>query len=136
MKMTNEQIQTILDGAPDGATHIEVIEDEPNEYWMLNSDECLWHWHKNPKDPNRTWRIGIPELTVENIHDLSDLREILELRREVEWLKSQQSEVAARAVEDAVMNTPTHRMKVDERLYHSQRALLDYANQLREQGNE
>lgn len=93
MKLTNEQIQVILDGAPEGATHVEVIEDEPNEYWMLDSDECLWHWHKNPKDPNRTWRIGIPELTVENIHELSDLREIITLRHDVERLKAERDSV-------------------------------------------
>lgn len=87
MKLTTEQIKQILDGAPEGATHVEILEDEPSEYWLLDSDELLWHWHKNPKDPNRTWRIGIPELLVENIHDLSDLREILTLRQRVKELE-------------------------------------------------
>lgn len=89
MSLSTEEIQTILDGAPDGATHVEIVEDDLNEYWMLDSDECLWHWHKNPKDPNRTWRIGIPELPVENIQSLENLREILTLRQEVERLKAE-----------------------------------------------
>ena len=89
MNLTNEQIEQILADAPEGATHVEVIEDEPSEYWMLDSEDMLWHWHKNPKDKSRAWRIGIPELPVENIQSLSDLNEILTLRQRVKELEAQ-----------------------------------------------
>lgn len=129
MKMSNEQIQAILDGAPEGWTH----------YCTRNR----WYFKRDGNtDYLRLWVTEIDGWSVvlasKNrwLERRERLEEILGLRQEVERLKAQQSEVASRAVEDAVMNTPTHRMKVDERLYHSRKALLDYANQLRGKGNE
>lgn len=132
MKLTNEQIKAILDVAPDGATHY-----TSTAYLRYDSRSWVW-WSEVANDWCfvRDESLGWAQHLSGYHGSLSDLREILELRQEVGRLKAQQSEVAARAVEDAVMNTPTHRMKVDERLYHSQKALLDYANQLREQGYE
>ena len=43
------------------------------------------------------------------------------------------AEIKAQAVEDAVRNTHTHRIHGEVRLYHCQSALLQYANQLRQQ---
>lgn len=96
MILTIEQIKEILAGAPDGATHVEIIEDEPNEYWLLDSETCLWHWHKNPKDPSRTWRIGISELTVENIQSIENLRTILAQHEEIERLRAELTEYKTR----------------------------------------
>jgi len=88
--MTNEQIaelKRIVDGAPNGATHVEIIEDEASEYWLLDSETNLWHCHKDPSDPNRAWRIGIPELTVESIHSIENLRTIIAQHEEIERLR-------------------------------------------------
>lgn len=129
MKLTNEQIKAILDGAPEGWTHYCT---RNRQYFRRdgNSDR-LFVWIVGTE----SWSAPLDNRT-RWLERRERLEEILELRQEVERLKSQQSEVAARAIEEAVMNTPTHRMKVDGRLYHSQRALVDYANQLREQSDE
>jgi len=86
--LTIEQMREIVDGAPNGATHVEIIEDEASEYWLLDSETNLWHWHKDPSDPNRAWRIGIPELTVENIHSIENLRTIISQNEEIERLRN------------------------------------------------
>jgi len=87
--LTIEQMREIVDGAPDGATHVEIIEDEASEYWLLDSETNLWHWHKDPSDPNRAWRIGIPELTVENIYSIENLRTIIAQHEEIERLREE-----------------------------------------------
>ena len=92
--LTIEQMREIVDGAPNGATHVEIIEDEASEYWLLDSETNLWHWHKDPSDQNRAWRIGIPELTVENIHSIENLRTIISQNEEIERLREQRNSLA------------------------------------------
>ena len=43
------------------------------------------------------------------------------------------AEIHAEAVERAVSKTPEHKIKVDNRIYHSQRALLDFAAAIRQE---
>ena len=43
------------------------------------------------------------------------------------------AEIRAEAVERAVSKTPEHKMKVDNRIYHSQGALLDFAAAIRQE---
>jgi len=43
------------------------------------------------------------------------------------------AEIRAQAVESAIKATPTHKMVVDNRLYHSQSALLQYAARIRQE---
>lgn len=102
MKLTNEQIQQILDGAPEGEQYI---------------------------------NIPVAGGLTHKAHRIDDLREILTLRQEVEWLKSQQSEVAARAVEE-ILNWDHSYIQTEEgRFAYYDDAIESYANQLREQGN-
>lgn len=134
MNLTNEQIQAILDSCKrlhtNDADEIDEFIEGCFDFGGLQGlfSEIL------------TLRQEVERLKAErdSVCHLNDSlsAELSHLCQEVERLKAQQSEVAARAVEDAVMNTPTHKMKADERLYHSQRALLGYANQLREQDDE
>lgn len=120
MKLTNEQIQQILYGAPEGWTHY--CTRNRKHFRRDGNSDMLFVWIVGTE----SWSVPLDNRT-RWLERRERLEEILELRQEVERLKAQQSEVASRAVEDAVMNTPTHR--IGERLYHSRRSLLDYANQ-------
>ena len=68
--LTSEQIQAILDGAPIGATHV-------------GCDGDLWKIRKGKAEVliNEDWYRSKP---CEPLNSLSDLREILSLRQEVE----------------------------------------------------
>lgn len=101
MNLTNEQIRAILDGAPKGVRGYNIEEShEGYSYYFVS------------------------------ILDLDLLRETLTLRQEVERLKAQQSEVAARAVESSLDwlndNYPNACQPACGLLQH-------YASQLREQ---
>lgn len=140
MTLTNEQIQAILDGAPDGATHCTDTVPSMNLYAKV---EHLGGFYVSLSNRWESYPI------YAGIHLLSDLREILTLRQEVERLKAQKTEVAARAVESAV-ELYTHKWSNDEELnkvgidilrrgigYIYPEGLLEYAKQLREgEGDE
>lgn len=82
--MTNEEIKKILDEAPDGATHVAWNGD----YWYLNEGY-------NPKVylPNRDeWFLVV---LTHPVQELTDLKEILELRQEVERLQQRNAELEA-----------------------------------------
>lgn len=81
-KLTNEQIRSILDGAPEGATHYQ------STTWLrYNGSNWLW-W----SIAESGWRhVNADSLGwAENLNgphgNLDDLREILSLRQEVERL--------------------------------------------------
>lgn len=72
MQLTNERIQAILDGAPEGATHV----DPDGDYWAFyEGNKYLW---------TNTWDFCCADYPL---RDLDDLREILQLRQEVEKLR-------------------------------------------------
>lgn len=82
-KLTNEQIQEILDGAPEGATHVDYFEADP---MYLKMDGCKW----NQYDGEEWFYAEEEELRLYfDFHNLDDLREMLELRQEVERLKAE-----------------------------------------------
>lgn len=79
MKLTTEQIQAIVDGAPDGATRVSMSIWTQNVYFkevvpqgvkMFSPVFNQWEWVRDI-----AW--------LRNLKSLSDLREILELRQEV-----------------------------------------------------
>lgn len=130
MNLTNEEIRAILDGAPEGSPYVNVT-NQFGAIYLNGSGET---------------------------HVISDLREILTLRQEVErlkvevesknhdkieavkkartqWaredvasIKKRESEVAARAVEKAVRK---YRMRLLDGPDIYSDALIEYANQLR-----
>lgn len=84
MKLTNEQIEQILDGAPDGATHCFDYGD-----YFKHGDPFALVW-----DEKGAW-FASAMCKKDVTHNLSDLREILELRQEVEQLQQRNDELAA-----------------------------------------
>lgn len=77
MKLTNEQIEAILDGAPEGATHYTGYP-KPSYQKADGNRAMQWvdgEWYKMSSDTQ--------------LHSLDDLREILELRQGVERLRNQ-----------------------------------------------
>lgn len=105
--LTNEQIQEILDGAPEK----NYLSLEPTHYDAHNGDYfILWVGtesgaHSEVWDGNE-WVEDEGSKPVFPV-PLYSYREILTLRQEVERLKAQQSEVAARAV--AELKREVHR---------------------------
>lgn len=80
MKMTNEEVKKILDGAPEGATHYTIIS---TQAFYFKDDQYGFFFHDDKK-----WRLDyVGDFGV--TESLSDLREILELRQKVERLKAQ-----------------------------------------------
>lgn len=77
MKLTNEQIQEILDGTPEGATHVNCYEGDC-VYLCMNGWMWLQYTGKDWFDVNEE-----PLMHYIGFNNLSDLREILELRQEV-----------------------------------------------------
>jgi hypothetical protein len=82
MKLTNEQIKEILDGAPDGATHVQTVDGE-NQYFV---NDCFEFYSCESAD-----LFDINDIV--DIHALSDLAEILKLRIENEQLKAQVEQI-------------------------------------------
>lgn len=85
MNLTTEQIKAILGGAPDGAIAITIRghgDDKYNEHVYIDEKR-----HVFEGDKITYTRSCSPT------HMLSDLREILELRQEVEWLKQSHDDV-------------------------------------------
>lgn len=87
MKLTNEQIEQILANAPDGATHFCVLQYDFTEVYIrindastytLDTDGILWRYVKDLELDG-----------MYSIHNLSDLQEILTLRKRVEELEAQ-----------------------------------------------
>ena len=72
--MTNEQLREIINNAPEGATHV----DDVNEYWSLTTDQNKT-WVKN-----RGWIVL--NANGYSFRSLADLREILALREQNEKL--------------------------------------------------
>lgn len=79
MKLTNEQIEQMLDDAPEGATHI----DEDERYWRFevrNGQSFLdvfeWYWQEM-------------NACLSEMFSLENLREILALRKELEQTKKE-----------------------------------------------
>lgn len=68
MKLTTEQIEAILDGAPDGATHV----DFEGDYIFVNKTTNHLQWVGEPHPSN---------IINFDIKDLSLLREIISLRK-------------------------------------------------------
>lgn len=129
MRLTNEQIQSILDGAP---------EDEWTHYCTRNR-----HYYKRDGNTDRmfvwlggtkVWSVPLMD-AVRWLERRERLEEILELRREVEWLKAQQSEVAAEHIEYACRQYSIGVDVAGQGMFDMVplTQLLDYANQLREQ---
>ena len=71
-ELTNKQIQQILDGAPEFATHY-----IDSSYWCIDEVQTV-HWNGKNWDERLMWSYKINSLT--------DLREILTLRQAVERL--------------------------------------------------
>lgn len=154
MNLTNEQIQRILNGAPDGATHY-----QSTTYLRYDSNSWVW-WSEVENDWCfvRDESLGWAQLLGGHHGSLSDLNEILTLRQEVgrlkvevesvnhdiieavkkartQWaredvasIKKRESEVAAQAVEDAVKKYKLPSFAGPDIFSDG---LLDYANQLR-----
>ena len=84
MNLTTEQIEQILDGAPEGATHVEHTGLNSTAYlFMPRGDGSHKIW------VNERW-FSSDSRRIEQcwpIHALSDLREILTLRQRVEELE-------------------------------------------------
>src|SRR5690554_6020665 len=84
--LTTEQIEKILDGAPEGATHVEIVEysDNPEtlEFLMYSND----YWHERDRG---AWVVDSSGriCCYADIRSLSDLREILALRKRVQELE-------------------------------------------------
>ena len=116
MTLTTEQIQAILDGAPDGATHW----DSNSEYWQLTYSDCLVY---KPIRGILTWVYSSP-VGLKWFSRLSDLREILKLRQEVEGLKIQHAEVIETSLDWLNLNYPNACQPACGLLQH-------YANKLR-----
>ena len=83
MSLTNGQIKQIIDGAPDGATHVATYIDDmylrkdvPLGMELFSPILGKWEWCKDAT-------------ILRNAKDLSDLAEILALRERVERLESQ-----------------------------------------------
>lgn len=123
MILTSKQIQAILDGAPEGATHIDI----EGDYWVMQETQAQFWCDKFD------WSYAEPQ---EPLHSLSDLREILTLRQEVECLKAQQSEVAAQAIEGAAKDLSSLITAPPGKYSVTVLKLKEIANQLREQGDE
>ena len=87
--MTNEEIKKILDGAPEGATHY-----QSTTYLRYDSKSWLW-W----SEAVSRWcfvrdeSIGWAQVLSGHHGNLDDLREILELRQEVERLQQRNAEL-------------------------------------------
>lgn len=101
MKLINEQIQAILDGAPDGATKCATYIDTmyfksaiPHGLKLYNPFVDKWQWVHDCS-------------MLRNLRDLSGLREILELRQEIERLEQREQELAATvdALQEAMYKT-------------------------------
>lgn len=69
MKETKEQLQKIIDGAPDGATHV----DTGGNYYRFNEHECTWMAEHGQEDFTET--LG----KLWGLRDLSDIRDKLAL---------------------------------------------------------
>lgn len=140
MNLTNEQIQAILDGAPEGAIEHCLYDYGDSTYPLYLNCENQFY-----EDGKKEWvDMRLVDNYFHSRRRLSDLNEILTLRQEVERLKTQQSEVAARAVESAV-KLYSHKWSNDEELnrvginilrrsdgYIFPEGLLEYAKQLQE----
>lgn len=83
MNLTNEKIQAILDGAPDGATHYEItygyLKTAKSGYMAFDDEGGDWDYEY---------------AVICDTKSLNNLREILALRQEVERLKSELLEAA------------------------------------------
>jgi phosphoribosyl 1,2-cyclic phosphodiesterase len=78
-KKTTQELQKIIDDAPEGATHIDT--NRPVFYYKIDSFVTEYFTGEVWKDACNV----IP--AVEDIKSLDDIREILELRKEVERLE-------------------------------------------------
>ena len=77
-----------------------------------------------------TWYLEGPYGAPPELEDLQDARKTL-----TETPEQSLAEIRAEAVERAVSKTPEHKMKVDNRIYHSQGALLDFAAAIRQEAD-
>lgn len=82
--MTNEQINQILDSAPEGATHILVDHEYHVTYAKRYPDSGNWFWFH----PYSGWLEFDRMPTTQNIQFISDIREILALRDENKLLRA------------------------------------------------
>ena len=91
MNLTNEQIEQILEGAPDGATHYGYYS-EQYRYLKEVSAYIRGEWHSDY------------DLFVDDTHDLNALREVLTLRKRVAELEAQNN--LMRKIVDCVKPNP------------------------------
>lgn len=113
MTMTNEEIKKILDGAPEGATHY-----QSTTYLRYDSKSWLW-W----SEAVSRWcfvrdeSIGWAQILSGHHGNLSDLREILELRQEVERLSHENQRLVAASYGIKLINPKfTPRAMTDDEL--------------------
>lgn len=138
MTPTIEQIKEILAGAPDGFTHYE--EKGFSLSYYRKTGKGVWMEQYRLEDGKvKTIKANIGGM----VKSLSDLRTILAQHEEIaakaaeiERLKAELVEVAATAVE-SILEWQHSYIQTDEAQFaYYDYAIEQYANQLREQGNE
>lgn len=86
MKLANEQIKEILDCAPNGATHVNGDSDTFDVFAFIDLPQLKW-WHVGYSE---WWPWGG---AIDGVfHSLSDLREIYELRLQIEQICNEEDD--------------------------------------------
>lgn len=83
MRLTNEQIQNVVDGVPFDATH---WDSQNDRYWKLDG-EYMPMIYVNSRDCFVECNVS-----SDYFHNISDLREILELRQQLEQICQEEDE--------------------------------------------
>lgn len=82
MNLTTEQLEQILEGAPEGASDV-LLDHEWNQTYIKKKKDS-WLWYK----PDQSYWFQFDNMpTMQTIHNLSDLRAILDQAREIERLR-------------------------------------------------
>ena len=91
--LTTEEMQRIVDGAPEGATHY----DDAGYYYTQSNHPCApWQIYGYQKE----WKDCHETSDIEGCHNLNDLRTILAQQQEIEELKEELS-TAIEIIEDS-----------------------------------